>query len=135
MPDLPQCDVEDGQDGDNTEGTDVEHLVGLEDIQVDSHKLRVLNLIKGVRTQVETNGASDGSKEDHCALEAVNVHRLVEEATNTEYQRNGSHDEHDAAPEQLGLNGVLVELVGRNRLLALQRNPYEQDNQRDEHNA
>ena len=33
------------------------------------------------------------------------------------------------------LKNLLGKFVGRNRLVALQRNPYEQDNQRDENNA
>ena len=65
----------------------------------------------------------------------MDVHGLVEETADAEHERDSCNDEHDAAPEQLRLDGVLVKLVGRNGLLALQRNPYEQDDQRDEYNA
>ena len=39
---LPQCNIQNGQDKDNTEGTDVEYLVSSEDVQVDSDTLRIL---------------------------------------------------------------------------------------------
>ena len=107
----------------------------MEHIQVDSYQLGILNLVQSVRTQVDTDGGRDGCEENPSALEAEHVHRLVEETSNAKCKRNSSNDEHDAAPEQLGLDGVLVKFVGRNRLLALQRNPYEQDNQRDEYNT
>ena len=107
----------------------------MEYLQVDSHQLRILYLVECIRAQVDSDGCRDGSKEYHSALEAVYVEDIHEETSDEQYNRYGSNDEHDIAPQQLGLNGVLVKLVSRNRLLALQRNPYEQDNQRDEYNT
>ena len=110
-------------------GTDVENLVGVENLQVDGNQLGILNLIECVRTQVDTDSSCDSSEEDHSTLEAVDVHCGVEETTNEQYERYGCNDKHDVTPAQLGLNGVLVKLVSRNSLLALQRNPYKQDDQ------
>jgi hypothetical protein len=83
---LPQNNIQDGENDDYANGTKVEYTIGVENVQVDWNQLWILYLVFCIRTQVKANGACDGSKENHCALEAVNVHGFVEEATDGEYQ-------------------------------------------------
>ena len=82
---LPQNNIQHGEDDDHANSTNVEDTVCVENVQVDWYQLWILYLVFCVRTEVKTDGTCDSSKEDHCTLETVNVHGLVEEATDREH--------------------------------------------------
>ena len=110
---LPESNIENCENQDYSACTDIESTVSLEDVEVDRHALRVLYLVKSIRTEVETDGCCNSCHENHRTCNTVNCESCVEVREHEEYYRQATHSIKHCAPEQLSLDSAVRKLVSR----------------------
>lgn len=78
IPGLPEGNIKNSENHDNSARTDVESTVSLEDVEVDSYALRILNLVKSIGTEIETDSGGHRCHEYHRTCNTMNCESCVE---------------------------------------------------------